>query len=77
MLQVLLKNMKFFYMEDCCGITNSISSEMKEAIYRLRKHLEVTYGHTVQKVCNPDRRLHRFLRNLGFPQRENTCCRPD
>lgn len=48
--KVLLKNMKFFYMEDCCGITNSISSEMKEAIYRLRKHLEVTYGHTVQKA---------------------------
>ncbi|XP_076687200.1 fatty-acid amide hydrolase 2-B-like isoform X1 [Andrena cerasifolii] len=48
--KVSLKNMKFFYLEDCCGITNSINWEMKEAIQRLRKHLEVTYGTNVQKA---------------------------
>lgn len=49
--KVSLEDMKFFYLEDCCGITNSIDGEMKEAIQRLRKHLETTYGLTVQKVC--------------------------
>ncbi|XP_029052215.1 fatty-acid amide hydrolase 2-A-like isoform X1 [Osmia bicornis bicornis] len=48
--KVSLKDMKFFYLEDCCGITNSIDKEMKGAIQSLRKHLEMSCGITVQKA---------------------------
>ncbi|XP_076239327.1 fatty-acid amide hydrolase 2-A-like isoform X2 [Calliopsis andreniformis] len=48
--KVSLKDMQFFYMEECCGITNSVKGEMKEAMNKLRKHIETTYGHNVQKA---------------------------
>ncbi|KOC60847.1 Fatty-acid amide hydrolase 2 [Habropoda laboriosa] len=48
--KVSMKNMKFFYMEDCCGITNSINKDMRQAIQRLRTHIETTHGLKVQKV---------------------------
>ncbi|KZC10722.1 Fatty-acid amide hydrolase 2 [Dufourea novaeangliae] len=47
---VSLKNMKFYYLEECCGVTCSISRDMKEPIHKLRMHLETTYGTKVQKV---------------------------
>ncbi|XP_031826753.1 fatty-acid amide hydrolase 2-A-like isoform X2 [Nomia melanderi] len=49
-----LKDMKFFYAEECCGITTSINSDMKAAIHKLRKYLEATYGAKVQQAKLPD-----------------------
>ncbi|XP_076377462.1 fatty-acid amide hydrolase 2-A isoform X2 [Megalopta genalis] len=47
---VSLKNMKFFYLEECCGITSGINSDMKQAIDKLRNYLEATYGVKVQQA---------------------------
>ncbi|XP_076642846.1 fatty-acid amide hydrolase 2-like isoform X1 [Halictus rubicundus] len=48
--KVSLKNIKFFYLEECCGITTAIDSDMKTAIHKLRKYLEATYGVKVQQA---------------------------
>lgn len=48
--KVSVANLKFFYLEECCGVTNSISRDMKEAIKKLRTYLEATYGIKVQKA---------------------------
>ncbi|XP_026672659.1 fatty-acid amide hydrolase 2-B-like isoform X2 [Ceratina calcarata] len=44
------RNMKFYYLDDCCGMTNSIDDDMKQAIQRLRMHIETAYGLKVQKA---------------------------
>lgn len=42
--------MKFFYLEDCCAVTDSISRDVKQAMKKLRIHIETTYGLKVEKV---------------------------
>lgn len=56
--QVCLKDVKFFYAEECCGITTSVNSDMKTAIYKLKRYLEVTYGSKVQQVGKHERRTY-------------------
>lgn len=48
--KVSLGNMKFYYLEDCCGVTNSVDDDMKQAIQRLRVHIETAYGIKVRKA---------------------------
>lgn len=66
--------MKFFYLEDCCAVTDSISKDVKQAMKKLRIHIETTYGLTVEKVfyrfkCSHEvrvRRVPRRNRRLKF-----------
>ncbi|XP_011336494.2 fatty-acid amide hydrolase 2 [Ooceraea biroi] len=45
-----LKDMKFFYMDDIGSIaTSRVNSDMRNAIYKLKKHLEDAYDVKVQK----------------------------
>ncbi|KAH0947833.1 hypothetical protein HN011_003632 [Eciton burchellii] len=48
--KVFLNDMKFFYMDDCGSIAMSrVNSDMKNAIYKLIRHLENEYCVKVQK----------------------------
>jgi len=50
-VQVSLKDVKFFYMDDCGSIAVSrVNSDMKNAIYKLIRHLEDEYCIKVRKV---------------------------
>lgn len=48
--KVSLKDVKFFYLNNCCPITNSINGEMKDAMRRVKKHIEAMLGVQVQKA---------------------------
>ncbi|CAK9797460.1 Fatty-acid amide hydrolase 2 [Anthophora plagiata] len=48
--EVSMRDIKFFYMEDCCGITNSINKDMRQAIQKLKTYIETTYDLKVQKA---------------------------
>lgn len=49
--KVHLKDIKFFYMDHCDPrVTNTVNSDIKDAIYKLIRYLETTYGVKVQKA---------------------------
>ena len=59
--------MKFFYLEDCCAVSNSIGKDVKQAMKKLRIHIETTYGLKVEKVfyrfkCSHEVRMWRVQR---------------
>ncbi|XP_071875606.1 fatty-acid amide hydrolase 2-like isoform X2 [Bombus fervidus] len=51
--KVCLKDMKFFYLEDCCAVSDSIGKDVKQAMKKLRIHIETTYGLKVEKARLP------------------------
>ncbi|XP_012170362.1 fatty-acid amide hydrolase 2 isoform X2 [Bombus terrestris] len=51
--KVCLKDIKFYYLEDCCVITNSINKDVKQAMKKLRTYIETTYGFKVEKARLP------------------------
>ncbi|CAL7952048.1 unnamed protein product [Xylocopa violacea] len=48
--KISLKELKFFYMDDCCPATSSINKDMKEAIKKLKTYIKTTYDVQVQKA---------------------------
>nr|XP_033192939.1 fatty-acid amide hydrolase 2-like isoform X1 [Bombus vancouverensis nearcticus]XP_033192940.1 fatty-acid amide hydrolase 2-like isoform X1 [Bombus vancouverensis nearcticus] len=60
--KVCLKDMKFFYLEDCCVVTDSISKDVKQAMKKLRIHIETTYGLKVEKARLP---AMKFMLNMA------------
>ncbi|XP_043595996.1 fatty-acid amide hydrolase 2-like isoform X2 [Bombus pyrosoma] len=51
--KVCLKDMKFFYLENCYPVSDSISKDVKQAMKKLRTHIETTYGFKVEKAQLP------------------------
>lgn len=45
-----MKEIRYFYLEDCCPITNSPNKDIKQAINKLKIHIEKTYNLKVEKV---------------------------
>ncbi|XP_068978889.1 fatty-acid amide hydrolase 2-B-like isoform X5 [Bombus flavifrons] len=60
--KVCLKDMKFFYLENCCGVTDSISKDVKQVMKKLRIHIETTYGLKVEKARLP---AMKFVLNIA------------
>ncbi|KAG5315646.1 FAAH2 hydrolase, partial [Pseudoatta argentina] len=48
--KVNLSDMKYFYMDNCGPIPDSITTDVQNAIYKLMRHLEVISGVRVEKV---------------------------
>jgi len=50
-VQVSLKNMRFFYIDDCGSIAaNRVNNDMGNAMYKLIRYLEDEYDVKVRKV---------------------------
>ncbi|CAL1686660.1 unnamed protein product [Lasius platythorax] len=63
--KIRLEDMKFFYMDHCgSSVANSVNSDMKDVIYKLKRHLETTYSVKVQKANLED--MKTSLELSGF-----------
>ncbi|CAD1472436.1 unnamed protein product, partial [Heterotrigona itama] len=47
--KVSLKEIRYFYLNDCCPITNSPNEDMKQAVNKLKIYIETTYNLEVKK----------------------------
>ncbi|XP_043521092.1 fatty-acid amide hydrolase 2-like isoform X2 [Frieseomelitta varia] len=55
--KVSLKEIRYFYLDHCCPITNSLNEDIKQAINKLKIHIEETYNLKVEKVRLPSMRF--------------------
>ncbi|KAK1128808.1 hypothetical protein K0M31_019956 [Melipona bicolor] len=52
--KVSLKELRYFYLDHCCPITNSLNEDIKQAINKLKIHMEETYNLKVEKARLPN-----------------------
>lgn len=52
--KVSLKEIRYFYLDHCCPITNSLNEDIKQAINKLKIHMEETYNLKVEKARLPN-----------------------
>jgi len=66
--KVCLKDLKFFYVDDFGPFPNSITSDVKDAIYDVMRHLEATSSVKVQKANLKDLKLSLELAIIILPR---------